>query len=110
MTPTAHKLAEQNDRFRKTLIGGRVLITPGIRELELHQQCRIMEAVTNYTDFSEANDPYSEHEFGVVEIGDVPTVFWKIDYYNADLTAGSPDPLDPNVTVRVLTIYLASEH
>lgn len=35
-------------------------------------------------------------------------VFWKIDYYDAELKYGK-DPLDPKCN-RVLTIMLASEY
>jgi hypothetical protein len=55
------------------------------------------------------NDPYSEHDFGSFEIeGD--KFFWKIDCYDKTLEFGSPDPTDPSVTTRLLTIMLASEY
>jgi Protein of unknown function (DUF3768) len=34
-------------------------------------------------------------------------LFFKIDYFNRALTAYSPDPSDPSVTERVMTITLA---
>lgn len=53
---------------------------------------------------------YGEHDFGVIDIEGAPKVFWKIDYYSRDLTEGPPDPADPGVTTRLLTIFLASEY
>ncbi|MBD8902577.1 hypothetical protein MBTS_10070, partial [Methylobacterium bullatum] len=36
--------------------------------------------------------------------------FWKIDTYDRAMVGHSPDPADPAVTVRVLTILLAQEY
>jgi len=68
-----------------------------------------MAAVVSYEDFTADNDPYGEHDFGAFDIDD-QRLFWKIDYYDTDLKFGSPDPSDPSVTRRVLTILLASEY
>ena len=55
------------------------------------------------------NDPYGAHEFGAVDVAG-EKVFFKVDAYDANLEYGSPDPADPSVTTRVLTILLASEY
>ena len=59
--------------------------------------------------FTEDNDPHEEHDFGVVEHGGVRCL-WKIDYYDREMEMLSPDPADPSVTTRVLTIMLADEY
>jgi hypothetical protein len=36
--------------------------------------------------------------------------FWKVDCYDRATEFGSPDPTDPAVTTRVLTILRADEY
>jgi hypothetical protein len=38
------------------------------------------------------------------------TIFFKIDYLDQNLKYHSPDPTDPVVTVRVITVMLADEY
>lgn len=104
---TAAKIAALNDQARTTLTGCRVVITPGIASLD--NLDAIMAAVQSFADFTPSNDPYGEHDFGAVQI-DGETVFWKFDYYDLDLLMLSPDPADPSVTCRVLTVMLAEEY
>ena len=70
---------------------------------------RVMQAVRAFTDFTEENDPYGEHDFGNFTL-DGADVFWKIDYYDNDLRHGSPNATDAALTKRVLTILLAEEY
>ena len=105
----SQRIRELNDEFRRTGFGGRQFITPGIQEMGLLDVMTIRQLVASYDAFSEDNDPHGEHDFGnLTHRGQ--KVFWKIDYYDATLTAGSPDPADPAVTTRVLTIMLAQEY
>jgi hypothetical protein len=59
--------------------------------------------------FNEENDPYGEHDFGVLQI-EGQKVYWKIDAYDQDPRYGSEDPADPELTSRVLTLLLPEEY
>lgn len=61
-----------------------------------------------FADFSEENDPHGEHDFGSFRYNG-ELIYWKIDYYDKAMEFGSPDPADPAVTTRILTILLAEE-
>lgn len=98
-----------NDLFRQTSQGGQILMTHGVSNFNRETIGRIAEAVRNYDDFSDDNDPYGEHDFGSFEIDD-HKLFWKIDYYGPDMMHGSEDASNPEITSRVLTIMLADEY
>lgn len=83
--------------------------TAGFKALPDADRSRIRELVELFNEFTPANDPYGEHDFGRIEHNGT-RVFWKIDYYNRDLTQGSEHPEDPRQTRRVLTIMLAEEY
>jgi hypothetical protein len=98
-----------NDEFRKTLHGGRLHIT---RSLLIRTEGKVGElilAIAAFDDFTADNDPYKEHDFGSLTWkGDV--ILWKIDCYDLDMSMASPDPADPTVTRRVLTVMLAEDY
>jgi hypothetical protein len=56
----AGRIRELNDAFRKSFIGGRVLVTPGVRELSPEANAALLEAVRSFGDFTKDNDPYWE--------------------------------------------------
>ncbi len=85
------------------------MLTSGVAALPEHERAAVLAAVRAFAAFDTGNDPHDEHDFGAVEVGRV-RCFWKIDAYDRDLRFGSPDPADPAVTVRVLTIMLAEEY
>jgi hypothetical protein len=98
-----------NDELRQRLIGGMAVITPGVAALGPEAVARIVKSIEVYDDFCHANDPHEEHDFGALD-ADGHRIFFKIDYYDSSLTVHSPDPSDPNVTKRVITIMLAEEY
>ena len=59
--------------------------------------------------FTSDNDPYDERDLGAFK-EDGERMLWKIDYYDLDRRFGSPDPANPDVTTRALTIMLGSEY
>ncbi|TBH22203.1 DUF3768 domain-containing protein [Rhizobium leguminosarum] len=98
-----------NDAFRRNPTAGRVVITPGVTALPHDQRLALLMAVVGFDDFNAGNDPCNEHDFGAIE-QDGASYFWKIDYYDQDYDMGSPDPANPHVTRRVLTIMRADEY
>lgn len=103
------KIRQLNDTFRKSFNGGRVVITPCVQSLTDDDRQELLKQVQMFDNFTEDNDPYGEHDFGTINFKN-DTYFWKIDYYDTDYNYFSPDPSDPNVTNRVLTIMRGDEY
>ncbi len=102
-------IATLNDRFRESMIGGRVVMTAGVSSRESSFQDKAVAAIREFRAFDENNDPYGEHDFGAIEVeGD--ELFWKIDYFDPTVTFHAEDPACARTTVRVLTIMLAEEY
>ena len=108
-SPDTTHIRALNDKFRQTLAGSTALITPGIAALGQEAVARIVQTVAIFDDFHHANDPHQEHDFGAFET-EGQRVFFKIDYFDESLTYHSPDPADPAVTQRVITVMLAEEY
>ena len=98
-----------NDEFRRTFVGGVVLLTAGVETLPETSRRSLLKKVRSFETFDGDNDPHGEHDFGAIEEGG-EKFFWKIDTYDRDMAAHSPDATDPSVTTRVLTIMLAEEY
>ena len=103
------RIRQLNDNLRCKARGGKVMVTQGITQLAKGTLPKIVNAIGAFNDFTEANDPYGEHDYGTVTVEGIK-VYWKIDYYDRQLQYGSPDAANPDVTTRVMTIYLPSEH
>lgn len=103
------KIRGLNDAFRHSLQGGRLIITQGVFTKAQEEITGLLDAVRRFEDFDEGNDPYREHDFGSL-VWREERIFWKIDYYDTELCSASPDPLDPHLTARVMTVMLAWEY
>ncbi|MTH61146.1 DUF3768 domain-containing protein [Paracoccus litorisediminis] len=123
---TAARIAELNDTFRLSLIGkaekpphcdarimgdlsGEMLsLDPNER---MQRQIDLMGRIATFGPFVEGNDPNGERDFGsfVMEGAD-DRIMWKIDYYDLEQEMHSPDPTDPAVTHRVLTIFYSRDY
>lgn len=109
------KIAELNDRLRKgdKSVRGKVMITQSIRQLiddnEAWDAVDLCEKVSSFDAFDEDNDPYGEHDCAIFE-HEGRRVIWKIDYYALEMTHGSKDTSNNDLTCRVLTIMLGEEY
>ena len=109
MDTRTSRIRALNDELRHTFTGGMAVMTPGIAALGREAVERIVKTIAVFDDFCHANDPHEEHDFGSFE-ADGHKIFFKIDYFDQNLTYHSPDPSDPAVTRRVITIMLAEEY
>src|SRR5579859_7536256 len=103
--PESARIAALNDEFRKAGPTHDWVATIGA--IALSDFPGLVQAVRDFDDFTPDNDPYGEHDFGVIP-WDNDKTFWKIDYHDQALQMGE-DPLSPACR-RVLTMMLASEY
>jgi hypothetical protein len=109
MDTTTARICALNDQLRTTGQGGKIVVTRGIAALSLAVKAAIFQAVQTFDCFTPDNDPYGEHNFGLLEAAGERVMF-KVNYYSRSMNGHSPDAADPDVTTRVLTIMLASEY
>src|SRR4051812_45753364 len=109
MTTQTDRIRALNDELRQHLLGGLAVMTPGVAALGREAVDRIVKTIAVFDDFCHANDPHQEHDFGAFE-AEGQNVLFKIDYYDLSLSMHSPDPTDPAVTQRVITIMLVEEY
>ncbi len=98
-----------NDNLRKHLVGGKIVLTQGINAKTYEEIADIMLKIRHFDNFIKDNDPYGEHDFGSFDYKG-ETIYFKIDYYDKNYQYLSPDPANPEVTNRVMTVMLASEY
>jgi hypothetical protein len=79
MTEPKQRIATLNDEFRRVAIDaalleaspeqvpGKFVVTQGFAALPVAKQIAVLDQVKLFDDFTEANDPYGEHDFGIVK-------------------------------------------
>ena len=98
------RIIQLNDELRKTFRGGRVQMTPAVYNLDPQLRGRALWAMARCNSF--ADD--SEHDWGVMIFGGY-AFEWHIEYRAANGTGLSPDPADPDKTLRVLTLSVKGQ-
>jgi hypothetical protein len=85
------------------------VLTDGVAALGPETVATIFAAVRRFADFNPDNDPWGEHDCASLTVGEIRLI-WKVDYFDRSRRIHSPEPADPKVTVRVLTVMLADEY
>lgn len=106
---TSELIAQKNDQCRQSLPHVHCYITRGLQALLDDQLGELLKTVRDFSDFTPANDPYGERDFGSF-VFKGKKCFWKIDAFaDSKLIFGASTPLSPE-TVRVITLMLADEY
>ena len=98
------KIITLNDQLRTTFKGGRVQMTPSVYELDDRLRGRALSVLARYDKFH----PDSEHDWGTFIFAGY-SFEWRIEYRGVDGSGISPDPTDPDQTLRVLTLYVIND-
>ena len=107
----AARIAHLNDAFRRTMgaMGGRVACKrAGSPPCRLPTRPPFTRRWRPSTPSPPTTTPTANMTSARLHTGE--QIFWKIDYYDANLEYGSDDPSRPEVTTRVLTIMFAREY
>jgi Protein of unknown function (DUF3768) len=115
-----HRIHEKTIVFCREFIGGQIYLTQGVAALSQSERRAVITALREFDDFSADNDSIldgsyrfaneqGEHDFGAFTVAK-QKYFFKISYYDKSLEYGSPDPSDPALTTRALTLMFAKEY
>lgn len=109
----AEQIRALNDTMRRNILNpyalGGIILTPAVAALSDFDRFALLDEVRCFEDFTPANDPYGEHDFGAINFHG-EKYFWKIDYYDRNMRYHSPDPANAKLTHRILTIMRTDEY
>jgi hypothetical protein len=98
------KIITLNDQLRTTFNGGRVQMSPAVGTLDPQLRGRALSALSRYNKFADGG----EHDWGVFIFAGY-SFEWRIEYRAKEGIGVSPDPADPEMTFRVLTLYVVND-
>jgi hypothetical protein len=98
------KIIALNDQLRTTFKGGRVQMTRSVYDLDDRLRGRALSVLARYSKFHAD----SEHDCGTFIFAGY-AFEWRIEYRGKDGTGVSPDPADPEKTLRILTLYATDD-
>ena len=119
------QIAMLNDQARRAMgILCSVCESLGVRKTPLHERQVIRALVAQYNDWKRSDNPYDEHDFGVVyqlshggwtnrHPGDTSwlrAIFWKFEYRDKRTLGPALAPWDTAQTLRLLNFMLPSEY
>ena len=111
------KVRALNDAFRRTMVGGTIILAGGVRDLPEALQTHVLAAVQAFDAFNPDHDLWGEHEAGIVEVaGTGPgantpplRVFFKIECLCPTCLMPTDDAAEPGTAIRQITIMLADK-
>jgi hypothetical protein len=93
----ARKIARLNDLFRRSLVGGKVVMTSGVQLLGREQLPDILNTVRFLSSFDGNNDPHNEHDLGRIDVGGSGAVLEdRLFRSNADVSFARCGRSQPN--------------
>ena len=87
----ADQVRKLNNALWRNLQTGIITATPDIRAMGSVAIAHILRQIVEFDDFTSDNDPYGEHDMGVMRKGGAK-LFWQIDYYDHALEGGVARP------------------
>ena len=103
-------IAQINDHFRRGDNSlGHWTLEASVEAMPQDKKQALIQAVRNYDNFTQDNDPYGEHDFGIIH-QEGTEYFWLIDCYDQDRRYLATDPSDIQATTRVLVLTKAEEY
>lgn len=109
------KIRELNDKLRHnrypTAPGHKMIVLTGaLAQMDGPLRTAAVINAAGFDAFSEDNNPQGEHDFGQLTIL-AEQIMFKLDcYYDLDLKTSSEEPSNPEMTRRVMSLFLASDY